>query len=154
MSAAPETNIEIRPAVIDDAPLILAFIRELAKYEHLAHTVVATEDLLRQTLFGPKPAAEIRIATLNGNPAGSFFFQNYSTFVGRPGVYLRPVRPARVPGPWRRPRIASRSRPDRRAAPVRPIGMGCARLGMPLPSAFTRRSATADGRVDHFPRRR
>jgi len=90
------SNIEIRPAVIEDVPLIFAFIRELAEYEHLAHTVVATEDLLRQTLFGPKPAAEIRIATLDGKPAGfALFFQNYSTFVGRPGIYLEDlfVRP-------------------------------------------------------------
>jgi len=100
MSLLPMTpvhsNIEIRPAVIEDVPLILAFIRELAEYEHLAHTVVATEELLRQTLFGPKPAAEIRIATLDAQPAGfALFFQNYSTFVGRPGIYLEDlfVRP-------------------------------------------------------------
>lgn len=95
MSSSPD--IRIRPAVAEDVPLILAFIRELAEYEHLAHTVVATEDGLRRTLFGAKPAAEIRIASFGDVPAGfALFFQNYSTFLGRPGVYLEDlfVRPA------------------------------------------------------------
>jgi GNAT superfamily N-acetyltransferase len=91
--------IQIRPAVVDDVPLIFALIRELAVYEHLDHTITATEQSLRETLFSPdgKPTgAEIRIASFEGKPAGfALFFPNYSTFVGRPGIYLEDlfVRP-------------------------------------------------------------
>ncbi|HYH78736.1 MAG TPA: GNAT family N-acetyltransferase [Longimicrobium sp.] len=86
----------IRPATPDDVPLILRFIRELAEYERLAHEVVATEDGLRDTLFGPRPYAEVVIAEEAGEPAGfALFFHNYSTFLGRPGIYLEDlyVRP-------------------------------------------------------------
>jgi GNAT superfamily N-acetyltransferase len=77
-------------------PLILSFIRELAEYEKLLHEVVATEDGLRETLFGPKPGAEVVVAELDGAPVGfALFFHNYSTFAGRPGIYLEDlyVRP-------------------------------------------------------------
>jgi GNAT superfamily N-acetyltransferase len=95
--SAVSPDISIRVAVAGDVPLLLAFIRELAEYEKLSHAVVATEESLRSTLFGDHPAAEIRIAEVDGKPAGfALFFQNYSTFVGRPGVYLEDlfVRPA------------------------------------------------------------
>ena len=88
--------MKIRVAVRDDAPLILAFIRELAAYEKLAHEVVATEDAIRGTLFGDTPRAEVLIAELDGAPVGfALFFHNYSTFLGRPGIYLEDlfVRP-------------------------------------------------------------
>lgn len=79
----------IRAATIDDVPLILRFIRGLAEYERLADQVVATEDGLRETLFGPRPYAEVVIAEEGGEPAGfALFFHNYSTFLGRPGIYL------------------------------------------------------------------
>ncbi len=79
----------IRAAMEDDVPLILLFIRRLAKYERLAHEVVATTDGLRHWLFGPRPAAEVVIAEWEGSPAGfALFFHNFSTFLGRPGVYL------------------------------------------------------------------
>lgn len=81
--------VDIRPAVENDVPLVLSFIRELAEYEKLSQQVTATESSLRQHLFGPHPAAEVIIATLDHDPAGfALFFQNFSTFVGRPGVYL------------------------------------------------------------------
>ena len=86
----------IRPATPSDVPLILRFIRELAEYERLAHEVVATEDGLRDTLFGPRPYAEVVIAEEEGEPAGfALFFHNYSTFLGRTGIYLEDlyVRP-------------------------------------------------------------
>jgi len=86
----------IRAATAEDVPLILRFIRELAEYERLAHEVVATEDGLRDTLFGPRPYAEVAIAEEEGEPAGfALFFHNYSTFLGRPGIYLEDlyVRP-------------------------------------------------------------
>ena len=79
----------IRAATVEDVPLILRFIRRLAEYERLAHEVVATEDGLRHWLFGARPAAEVVIAEWGGEPAGfALFFHNFSTFLGRPGVYL------------------------------------------------------------------
>ena len=79
----------IRTATGADAALILTFIRELADYEKLAGEVVATEDLLRDTLFAPGATAEVLIAEEAGRPAGfALFFHNYSTFLARPGIYL------------------------------------------------------------------
>ena len=81
--------IEIRKAAATDVPLILSFIRELAEYEKLSHEVVATEDGLRESLFGERPYAEVLIAEHDGSPAGfALFFHNFSTFLGRPGIYL------------------------------------------------------------------
>lgn len=80
---------EIKPATIDNVPLILAFIKELASYEKLAHEVVATEDILKETLFGDKAHAEVIIGYLNNLPVSfALFFHNFSTFLGRPGIYL------------------------------------------------------------------
>ena len=87
----------IRPAHIDDVPVILELIRELAEFEKLAHEVVATEDDLRRTLFGAKPSAEILICEVDAKPAGfALFFTNYSTFLGKPGIYLEDlfIKPA------------------------------------------------------------
>ena len=89
--------LSLRPATIADVALILSFIRDLAEYERLAHEVVATEELLRETLFGERPGAEVVIAELDGVPVGfALFFHNFSTFLGRPGLYLEDlfVRPA------------------------------------------------------------
>jgi GNAT superfamily N-acetyltransferase len=94
MSAAPA--IVIRPAVREDAGLILALIRELADYEKLAHEVVADEAGLAAHLFGERPRAEALIAEVDGQPAGfALFFHNFSTFLGKPGLYLEDlfVRP-------------------------------------------------------------
>lgn len=89
MSGASAGNVIIRPAVADDAALVLKFIRELAVYERLDGEVVATEPLLRDTLFGARPAAEVLLAFCDDEPAGfALFFHNYSTFLGRPGIYL------------------------------------------------------------------
>ncbi|MCG3181797.1 MAG: hypothetical protein BIFFINMI_04206 [Phycisphaerae bacterium] len=90
-------DIAVRPATPDDVPLVLAFIRELGKYEKLAHEVVATEELLAEHLFGPQPRAEALIAEWAGLPVGfALFFHNFSTFLGRPGLYLEDlfVRPS------------------------------------------------------------
>lgn len=89
-------EIEITLAAESDVPQILAFIRALAEYERLADSVVATEEGLRESLFGPRPFAECAMARSNGEPAGfALFFHNFSTFLGRPGVYLEDlfVRP-------------------------------------------------------------
>lgn len=82
-------GITIRPAAEHEVPVILGFIRELAEYEKLAHEVVATEESLRRTLFGARPFAEVLLACAGDAPVGfALFFHNYSTFLGRPGLYL------------------------------------------------------------------
>ncbi|MBL7996262.1 GNAT family N-acetyltransferase [bacterium] len=82
-------QIEIKNAQENDIPLILTFIKELAHYEKLAHVVVATEENLREHLFGANPKAEVVLAYFENEPVGfALFFHNFSTFVGRPGIYL------------------------------------------------------------------
>ena len=81
--------LKITPASEHDVPLVLSFIRKLAEYEKLSHQVVATEDLLREGLFGPRRVAEVVLAYLDSQPVGfALFFHNFSTFIGRPGIYL------------------------------------------------------------------
>ena len=81
--------VAIAPAMEADVPLLLRFIRDLAVYEKLAHEVVATEEGLRRTLFGERRYAEVLLARLDGMPVGfALFFHNYSTFLGKPGLYL------------------------------------------------------------------
>jgi GNAT superfamily N-acetyltransferase len=81
--------MNIRSATPDDVPLILHFIRSLARYEKLEDRVVATEDLLRATLFGQPRFAEVLIAEEEAGPVGfALFFHNYSTFLAQPGIYL------------------------------------------------------------------
>ena len=81
-------EIEIRHAEEKDLPLILTFIRELAEYEHLAGEVVATEEVLREWLF-ERRAAEVIFAETGGREIGfALFFGNFSTFLGRGGIYL------------------------------------------------------------------
>jgi GNAT superfamily N-acetyltransferase len=90
-------DLTIRFAAAADCAVILDFIRELAEYERLLHEVIADEAQLRATLFGARPAAEVLIAELAGAPIGfALFFSSYSTFLGRPGLYLEDlfVRPA------------------------------------------------------------
>ena len=79
----------IRSATEFDVPTILDLIRQLAEYEHLAHRVAATEERLRETLFGAKPAAEVLLADCDRECAGfAVFFASYSTFLAQPGIYL------------------------------------------------------------------
>ncbi len=88
--------LRIVPATEHDAPLILQMIKDLAEYERMADQVKATEASVRETLFGARPAAEVVIGYAGEAPAGfALFFPNYSTFVGRPGLYLEDlfVRP-------------------------------------------------------------
>lgn len=90
-------DLVIRFAQGADVPAILGFIKDLAEYEKLSGEVVATEDALRHTLFGARPAAEVLIAEVGGAPVGfALFFQSYSTFLAKPGLYLEDlfVRPA------------------------------------------------------------
>lgn len=79
----------IRPAAPEDVPVIANLIRALAEYERMTDQVVMTEDSLREHLFGPRPYAEVLLAEHAGAVVGfAFFFHNYSTFLGRPGIYL------------------------------------------------------------------
>ena len=80
---------DIRPARREDVPAIHAMIRALAEYEKLAHLCIATEADLDAALFGPRPAAEALIARKDGAPAAfALFVHNYSTFLGRRGLWL------------------------------------------------------------------
>jgi GNAT superfamily N-acetyltransferase len=79
----------IREATADDVALILRFIRELAEYERMLDRCIATEDRVRETLFGARRYAEVIIAEKDGTPIGfAVFYHNYSTFLARPGIYL------------------------------------------------------------------
>jgi GNAT superfamily N-acetyltransferase len=89
-------NLAIRPARAADVPIILELIRALATYERAPNEVSATEDGLNKVLFGEKPAAEVLLAFENETAVGfAVFFHNFSTWLGRPGLYLEDlfVRP-------------------------------------------------------------
>jgi GNAT superfamily N-acetyltransferase len=89
MDVTTAGTLRIEPATERDVPLILRLIKELAEYERMSDEVVATEDGLRRTLFGPQPAAEVVVGYAGDEPAGfALFFHNYSTFLGKPGLYL------------------------------------------------------------------
>jgi GNAT superfamily N-acetyltransferase len=84
-----DVTFRIEPAREHDVPLILRLIKGLAEYEKLAHEVTATEDGLRATLFGPNPSAEVVLAYADQAAVGfALFFHNYSTFLGKRGLYL------------------------------------------------------------------
>lgn len=79
----------IRPTVAADVPVLFGLIKDLAEYERLSHEAVATEDDLRRALFSDRPVAEAVIGEYDGHAVGfALFFHNFSTFVGRPGLYL------------------------------------------------------------------
>jgi len=82
-------SLIIKQAIRTDVPVILQFIKELAEYEKLDHEVVATEEGLTKALFGEKPYAEVIIGYLDSEPVSfGLFFHNFSTFLGKPGIYL------------------------------------------------------------------
>jgi GNAT superfamily N-acetyltransferase len=89
-------DFAIRSATVRDVPIILELIRDLATYERAPHDVTATEEQLTDVLFGEKPAAEVLLA-FEGDALIGFavFFHNFSTWLGRPGLYLEDlfVRP-------------------------------------------------------------
>lgn len=81
--------MSVRDANSADIPTILRFIQELAEYEKLPDEAKATEEDLQRTLFGPRPYAEVLIAEEGQTPVGfALFFHNYSTWQGKPGIYL------------------------------------------------------------------
>jgi GNAT superfamily N-acetyltransferase len=82
-------TIKIRSAEIKDSKIILKLIKELSLYEKLSHTVINNEESVKENLFGKKKYAEALIAEYENQPVGfALFFHNYSTFVGKPGIYL------------------------------------------------------------------
>jgi GNAT superfamily N-acetyltransferase len=84
-----QSDYEIRPARVDDVPVILELIRDLATYERAPDEVTATEEQLVDVLFGERPAAEVLLAFEGKSPVGfAVFFYNFSTWLGRPGLYL------------------------------------------------------------------
>lgn len=85
-------DLNIRSAVAADVPLILSLVRELAAYEKLAHEVVATEADFSRSLFGAPPRAHALVLEAEGTVAGfALYFYNFSTFLGRPGLYIEDV---------------------------------------------------------------
>jgi GNAT superfamily N-acetyltransferase len=85
-------GLTIRSATPEDVPLILTFIRELAEYEQLLPEVTADEEGLRQALFGADSSVGVLLAEWDGEPAGfAVFFHNFSTFLGRRGLYVEDV---------------------------------------------------------------
>ncbi len=96
MKSTTVPGLQIREAVRQDTAVILALITELAEYENLAHEVTATEGQLGEALFGARPFAEVMIAEYEGQSVGfALYFHNFSTFLGRSGIYLEDlyVRP-------------------------------------------------------------
>src|SRR5213596_2575110 len=82
-------NFQIRPARVEDVPIILQLIRDLATYERAPDEVIATEEQLVDVLFGERPAAEVLLAFEGKSPVGfAVYFYNFSTWLGRPGLYL------------------------------------------------------------------
>ncbi len=82
-------NLLIRKAEPGDIPVIINLIKELAEFEKLSHLVTDSEEGLRESLFGKEKFVEVYLAEYDGNIAGqALFFKNYSTFLGKPGIYL------------------------------------------------------------------
>jgi GNAT superfamily N-acetyltransferase len=92
----PQT-LQIRQATRADVPLVLSFVKDLAEYEKLSHLVVATEEVIAEELFGPNSHTEVLLGHIGTEPvAFAVYFHNFSTFLGRKGLYLEDlyVRPA------------------------------------------------------------
>jgi len=118
-----QAAFRIDSATDRDVPALLRMIRGLAEYERLAHMVVSTEESLRSALFGARPVAEAIVARTPGGAAGfALFFHTYSTFAGRPGMYLEDLY---VEPQWRRRGLGRRLLA--RVAAIA-AGRGCDRL--------------------------
>ena len=91
-TAIKPAGLKITPAQRQDVPQIIQLIRELAEYENLLHEVEVTENGLTDSLFGEHPAAEALMLHWHGEPAGyAIFFHNFSTFLGRPGLFVEDI---------------------------------------------------------------
>lgn len=83
------SELIIKQAKVDDVPLILSFIKKIAEYEKLSHEVVATEEILRESLFDKNPVAEVVFGYIDSQPVCyAVYFYNFSTFIGKKGLYL------------------------------------------------------------------
>jgi GNAT superfamily N-acetyltransferase len=88
----PKSKLKIVAATKKDVSLILAFIKELAEFEKLSNDVLTSEEFLNKSLFGKNPVANVLLAYYGNEPAGfAVYFYNFSTFVGKPGLYLEDV---------------------------------------------------------------
>lgn len=82
-------GIEIRAAAVDDLPLILRFIKDLAEYERMRDDVITTEEILRESIFGEGSNTSVLLAFYNDEPVGfAIYFYNFSSFLGKKGIYL------------------------------------------------------------------
>lgn len=89
MKKEGKPDIGFRIAEPQDTPLVFRFIKDLAEFEDKLHEVVATEEILKEKLFGKRRFAEVVFAILDGREVGfALFFHNFSTFLGKPGIYL------------------------------------------------------------------
>src|SRR5581483_3260968 len=154
--AMKNTGVEgfhIQPAVRADVPVILSFIKKLADYERLSHEVVATEELLRETLFGRRRTAEVALGYCKRAPVGFvLFFHNYSTFVGRPGIYIEDLY---VDEAFRGRGFGAALRGQARGgAALRAAGVVGARLERAGDPILQKARRGADGSVDRVPRHR
>ncbi len=87
-----KSGLKIRASQIEDVPLILEFVKGIARFENLSHLVTATEETLAEAMFGKRPYAEVFFAELEGVPVGfTVFFHNFSTFAGKPGLYIEDI---------------------------------------------------------------
>ena len=119
----PATEFRIESATERDVLVILSLIKGLAEYERLSHEVVATEDSLRESLFGAQRVAEVLIGYAGNEPAGfAVFFHNDSTFLGRPGLYLEDLY---VVPEWRRRGLGTQLL---RYVARQAVARGCGRL--------------------------
>lgn len=85
-------ELKIRAAEVEDVHLILEFVKGIAEFENLSHSVTATEEILAESMFGKRSYAEVFFAELDEVPAGfTVFFHNFSTFVGKPGLYIEDI---------------------------------------------------------------
>src|SRR5262245_35033058 len=129
MSVPSIPACHLETATERDVPLLMRFINELAAYEKLAHEVTATEADLHASLFGPNRVASAIIAYHSGEPAGyALYFFTFSTFLGKPGLFLEDLYVTPAQRRRHRPGAVSASGADRRGPRMRADGVGCARL--------------------------
>ena len=143
-------DLRIAPATESDVPLILSFIRKLAEYEKLSHLVVATEENIREHVFGANPVAEVLLAYWDQKPVGfALYFRNFSTFLGQAGIYLEDlfVEPD-ASRKRNREGAADATGEDCSGAGLRTLGVGGARLEHAVHRVLSQPGRGSAGRMD------